>query len=180
MQDGSNAPRKLRDLIARASAILRAMTNQQAVELTQSDTVPSKPMKMSANSREAGVQSGGTLSKIGARNSKADQNRVQSVHNTAVELGAECDAHKSMSGSLEKRFDMLAVTLADVLQRVRQIEAQPLPLPFAGHARVVGKYEDTASVMRSDETTEKLLQDPDALSLLAIKLAQRNGRAPIR
>jgi hypothetical protein len=34
--------------------------------------------------------------------------------------------------------------------------------------------------MRSGETTEKLLQDPDALSLLAIKLAQRNGRAPIR
>ncbi len=180
VQDGSNGPHKLRDLVARASAVLHAMTNRQAADLIQSDTVPSKPMKMSANSRESGVQSGATLSKIGARNSEADQNRVQSVHNTTVELGAECDAHKSMSGSLEKRFDTLAATLADVVQRVRQIEAQPLPLPFAGHARVVAKYEDAVSDMRSGETTEKLLQDPDALSLLAIKLAQRNGRAPIR
>src|SRR5271165_3478279 len=69
VQDGSNAPRKLRDLVARASAILRAMTNQQAVELIERDTVPSKPMKMSANSRESGVQPGAALSKIGARNS---------------------------------------------------------------------------------------------------------------
>src|SRR5271165_3302127 len=45
VQDGSNGPHKLRDLVARASAVLHAMTNRQAADLIQSDTVPSKPMK---------------------------------------------------------------------------------------------------------------------------------------
>jgi hypothetical protein len=179
-RDGSSAPRKLRDLVASVSVILRALTNQQAVEPFQSDTDPSKPMAMSASSRKSAVRSGAALSKIGARDREANQNCGESVYNASVELGAECDGPKSSSGGLEKRFDRLAATLADVLQRVKQIEAQPLPLPFAGPARVVGKHEDAASNKWSGETTEKLLQDPEALSLLAIKLAQRNGRAPFR
>lgn len=100
---------------------------------------------------------------------------------TAVETPVAASAKRAIAAfgtrtdfpgaSLGKRFDRLDAVLADLLKRVKNIEAQPLPLPIAGTARAVSKNED------SDASLDKLLADPDALSLLAIKLAQRNGRS---
>jgi hypothetical protein len=70
---------------------------------------------------------------------------------------------------------MLAETLADVLQRVRKIEEQPLPLPFLGPARAISKAED-GNDTDPNSSIEELLSRPEALSVLAIKLAQRKGR----
>jgi hypothetical protein len=53
-------------------------------------------------------------------------------------------------------------------------------LPFAGQARAITKHEDAGYDPRGNEALEKLLLDPEALSILAIKLAQRNGRSPMR
>ena len=76
--------------------------------------------------------------------------------------------------ALEKRFDDLAAKIDDLLLRVKNIESQPLPLPLAGARGAVSK---SAGRRPADEDTlEKLLADPDQLALLAIKLAQRNGR----
>ncbi|HLH13029.1 MAG TPA: hypothetical protein VKV77_14285 [Methylovirgula sp.] len=111
--------------------------------------------------------------KIGARNNAADQERIQTMHDTAVELGAECSARKSAGGIFEKRLDLLTATLADILARVKNIESQPLPLPFSGRARAVSKAEDAGF----EQSVEAMLSDPEALSLLAIKIAQRNGRS---
>ena len=102
------------------------------------------------------------------------------MHDTSVELGAICDTKKSARGALEKRFDTLAETLADVLHRLKNIEDQPVPLPFLGHARPVSKVEDFGDDDRNAAQIEKLLEDPEALSVLAIKLAQRKGRSPMR
>ena len=66
---------------------------------------------------------------------------------------------------------MLRKTLADVSARLKTIEDQPLPLPIAGPTRAVAKHEDGAQ-----DRLEGLLEDPDTLSLLAIKLAQRQRR----
>ncbi len=186
--DGSNAP-DVRGLIAQAAALLRTMTNDDTQDedvdedkdADDSASAAPQPMLMSAHAPRSRRRSGAVLSKVGARNSEADQSRVQKLHDTSVELGAACGgAQKSFSGGLEKKFDALAATLADVLQRVKQIEAQPLPLPFAGQARAVTKREDGGLDPRGNENLEKLLLDPEALSVLAIKLAQRNGRSPMR
>ncbi len=180
-RDDSNAPDKLRDLVARAAAILRAMTVEETAELAQSGQSLPQPMKMSARPRGAPHRAGAELGKLGARNSEADQSRIQTMHDASVELGAACGGpQKSMSGALEKRFDALAATLSDVLQRVKQIEAQPMPPPFAGQPRAISKHEDAGGDLRSGDTVEKLLLDPEALSVLAIKLAQRNRRASMR
>ena len=118
------------------------------------------------------------VGKVGARNSSEDLARIQAMHDTAVELGATCDAEKSLhrhGGDLTKRFDrldaLLTTTLADLGQRLAKVEAQPMPLPFAMQARPVAKHEDGL-----DATVATLLDDPATLSLLAIKLAQRQGR----
>jgi hypothetical protein len=119
------------------------------------------------------------LSKVGARNNEKDQARIQHLHDTSVELGAVCETQKVMRGGLEKRFDVLVEAIADVLRRVKNIEEQPLPLPLLGQPRAISKAEDVGGDAH-DGGIEKLLANPEALSVLAIKLAQRNGRSPLR
>ncbi len=121
------------------------------------------------------------VSKLGARNSEADLARIQAMHDTSVELGAACDAAPQKMAhadhhALEKRFDALSSMLADVLTRVKKIEDQPLPLPLSGRTRSISKQEDGRFDSDESEAIEKMLADPQALSLLAIKLAQRRGR----
>ena len=129
------------------------------------------------------------VAKVGARNSAEDLARIQDMHDTSVALGATCHAIKVQASpdlakvgddlariaeGLAKRLDglgeSLTKTLAELAARLKTIEEQPLPLPFAGAARAVAKDEDGADAF------EALLDDPNALSLLAIKLAQRQRR----
>ncbi len=119
--------------------------------------------------------------KLGARNSEADLARIQAMHDTSVELGASCGAdpmkmNHAGHDAFEKRFDALSAMLADVLARVKTIEEQPMPLPLSGRTRAVSKNEDGDFGTGENDFTEKLLADPQALSLLAIKLAQRRGQ----
>jgi len=120
------------------------------------------------------------VSKAGARNSEADLARIQAMHDTSVELGAACGAPQKMAHAdhhaLEKRFDALASMLADVLARVKKIEDQPLPLPLSGRTRTISKQDDGRLNADENDPVEKMLADPQALSLLAIKLAQRRGQ----
>ena len=84
-----------------------------------------------------------------------------------------------LDGVLETRLaalgDRLAKSLADsfagVEARLKRIEDQPLPLPYAAGSRVVAKNKDGA-----DAALDTLLADPATLSLLAIKLAQSRAR----
>ena len=139
------------------------------------------------------------VEKVGARNSAADQARIQAMHDTAVDLGAACAAHKHaghgskvgldpkvgfdlkagldlVNADMGKLFarlgDQLTKSVADLSARLEAIEKQPMPLPLATHARAIDKGEDGLSAERVDA----LLADPGTLSLLAIKLAQRQGR----
>ena len=176
-QDDSDVPSELRDLVARASAILRTMVNEETAELGQ-DGASQSPMTMLAAPLKTASLKTTNLLKIGARNNETDQARIQHMHDTSVELGAACGTQKIAQGGLEKRFDMLAETLSDVLRRVKNIEEQPLPLPLLGQPRALSKVEDYGAESHAD--VEKLLSNPDVLSVLAIKLAQRNGHSPLR
>ena len=130
------------------------------------------------------------VAKAGARNSAEDQARIQEMHDTSVALGATCHAIKvhaapdlakvgddlaKLADGLAKRIDRLdgdlTKALADLGRRLKAIEDQPLSLPLAGPARAVSKHDDGA-----DDRLESLLDDPQTLSLLAIKLAQRQQR----
>jgi hypothetical protein len=131
--------------------------------------------------REWRAFSGHDIAKIGARNSEADLARIQAMHDTSVELGATCSADPMKMthvhhDALEKRFDALASILADVLARVKKIEDQPLPLPLSGRTRVISKQDDGRLDRDETDIAERLLDDPQSLSLLAIKLAQRRGQ----
>ena len=105
------------------------------------------------------------------------------MHDTAVDLGASCVAHKihvvqsrDLAPDLAKQFDrltdVLTKSLVDLSTRLKAVEEQPLPLPFAMRARAVAKHEDGIG----EERLDALLADPTRSPLLAIKLAQRQGR----
>ena len=112
--------------------------------------------------------------KAGARNSKADQDKIQAMHDHAMDLGATCDkgncgddtskaagsdlskalAEMTTGRNLEKaRGDALQKTLdQDILPmlkaigaKVDNIERQPMPLPLqSSGTRVVAKGADPA------------------------------------
>lgn len=83
------------------------------------------------------------LVKAGARHSRADVNMINEVHTLAVGLGAECgdddeDAAKATVSTLKKAMlaneaafaktmGEVSSVLKDVAERVKRIEAQPLP-----------------------------------------------------
>lgn len=183
--DGSAVPAQLKALLLQAGLILDAMSAEETSELDDHAPGQPAPEKLTAKpaaprpvaqvaKRIAVKEIAKNISKIGARNSAEDLERIQNLHDTSVELGAHCGSQKSMRGALEKRFDDLAGKIDDLLLRVKNIEQQPLPLPLAGRVRAVSKAQDGG---RPDEdTVEKLLADPDQLALIAIKMAQRNGR----
>lgn len=116
------------------------------------------------------------LAKAGARNSAADLARIQAMHDTAVDLGAECRAHKrapasdvDLAAQVQSLVRTVSAGFADMSKRLAAIESQPQPLPFSA-PRAIAKYEDASALQ------DGLLEDPAALSLLAIKLAQRQRR----
>jgi hypothetical protein len=178
-QDNSTGLDELRDLIGRLYVTLRAVVNKDPPETTP-DRKPAAPLKMLAAPTNDPCRNPDILLKAGARHSKSDSALIQHLHDTSVELGASCEAQKIAQGPLEKRFDILTETLADLLNRVKNIEQQPLPLPFPGQPRAISKAEDSGIDDPNGSAMDKLLSDPHALSLLAIKLAQRNGRSPLR
>jgi hypothetical protein len=150
-----------------------------------------RPFKQPDRGHDDPPTAGDALDKAGARNSATDQTRIQKLHDTAVDLGAVCGAHKVQSvdlakysadlgkhfGALTKQVeamtDRFAKTLGDLAARLKTVEDQPQPLPFAMQARAVSKQDDAG--IEADSGVDALLADPNALSLLAIKLAQRQG-----
>lgn len=178
-QDDSGVPAELCDLAGRASAILQTMVSEEPAELAQ-DGASLSPMTMFAAPLKTVPLKTSRLSKISARNSETDQAKTQQLHDSSAELGAVRETQKGMQGGLEKRFDVLTEAIADVLRRVKNIEEQPLPLPLLGQARAISKAADAGGDAHGDSGIEKLLANPEALSVLAIKLAQRNGRSPLR
>jgi hypothetical protein len=164
---------ELHDALERASNILRGLIFEPNEE------APSGGMDVKAPTRRRPANEVTTKADPSDEDKYSDS-RIQRMHDTAVELGASCGAQKRAGGRLEKRFDRIAMTLADVLARIKRIEAQPLPLPYIGPTRAISKHRDLGLDPSHADSVDALLSDPDALSVLAIKLAQRNGRASYR
>jgi len=130
------------------------------------------------------------LAKEGRRNSAADLERIQRVHDTAVELGARC-AHAPAASedaepdaddpvkvarrldlakhaSLAERLDALAREVAAQRTLLTKLAAEPAPAKYQSAARAVDKSEDGVAKRADDEPKT---------ALDAIRKAHRN---PIR
>lgn len=158
---------------AQVSHILRVLATDGAIKIADGASARPSPGTVADHPK---------TSSLGSRPIAKTMERplTQQLHDTAFELDATCDAQKFAHAPLEKRFDKLAEALEDILRRVKNIEEQPLPLPFLGHPRAISKAEEAASGNAHAGSIETLLDNPETLSVLAIKLAQRNGRSQLR
>ena len=105
------------------------------------------------------------LRKVGARNSKADQSRIQAVHDHSVELGATCASAMSTatnrggtgtneleqvepSGALKKiegENAELRKSIAAQEARLAKLEAQPMPVKGMIKIVAVGKSDESSA-----------------------------------
>jgi hypothetical protein len=123
------AAKKLRDIIERASAMLRAMGAEEASAIEdEGDAAQSYLGVREASEKAAGARNFG-LGKMDPITTTSEHACAQQVHDVSLELGAVCGAEKAMTSGLEKRFDVLATSIGEMLRRIKQIEEQPLPSP---------------------------------------------------
>jgi len=172
--DASPLPGELAQNIAGLCATLRAMVQEETAELAQGIDVDPAQMDdsplaaaagklrsnaLAALSKIANPAIAPILEKAGARNSKGDAAKIQSMHDNAVDLGATCggsadkaahsaDLAKALVGkdaeiAAEKsRADTLQRALDLVAEDVKRLAAAPRPLPYAAGTRAVSKSED--------------------------------------
>lgn len=153
--DGSLMPDRLRGWLLSGAEILALMTAEELSELVGAGD---------ATGMGEGVielaEGASDIEKAGARNSRADQTKIQTVHDHSVSLGATCDSGKhDHSGDMTKLADLESEltkvsTERDALaKRVTELEAQPT----VGKAllRAVEKSKDSIIVDELVKTEEE-------------------------
>jgi hypothetical protein len=208
-QDASLVPDQLKASIASLCGVLRMLVIEETQELVGDDMV------IEVLEAGAGLVPHGhidalvkfvaetpdlkkiseLLDKVGARNSKADNERIGKMHTLAVELGATCggDAGKSLANqlttvtaerdALKVSMEKLGPKLDETLERIKKIEATPMP---GGPARTdtsglaIHKNRDgTAGGASMDkagvEAALAAMSDEDRVTIM-IKASQANGQ----
>lgn len=129
------------------------------------------------------------LVKVGARNSGADQARIQVTHDNAVLLGATCDCETTNSvedtdlvkglradigardTEIAKAIDgitAMGATIAELQEKVEKIGKTPQPLPPRSDHVVLERFGKAETIGQDD--IEKM--SPDQRADLAIRLSQ--------
>jgi len=167
-QDGSQIPARLRDWLATGVSILTDMAQEEAAEALAG--LSALVAKLPASAADLALAAGGDddLVKRGARNSKADQDKLQAIHDHAVGMGASCagdagdnktGAEKAAGFGINKIGDDLAKMEGDLItarddlaklsgerdelkKRVAALEAKPAP--GGPVLRTLAKGEDLA------------------------------------
>jgi len=185
--DGSVMPAKLKAWLDAGAKLLRAMVAEETGELsTADDETPDDavmaPVQPALPSTKAALDGAlDLLAKVGARHSKADLERVQKLHDTAVALGADCPAAAKRDATVEP----LLRQVADLAKRLAIIEAQPMPAKGVTKVVAIGKEQDTGGAGAAAETMDAFIArlaalPPDKrsheLTKLALRLPQRLPR----
>lgn len=205
--DGSIVPDQLKASIASLCAVLRTLVQEETAELV-GDGAAVDTFEMAAGLVPHGhidqlvAFAAGTpamkaasdiLAKVGARHSKADNERIAKAHDLLVDLGAKCggagDSAKvadatelskvvAAHDSLIKTFADISPKIDELITRVKKIEATPLPGGPARFSTVSKERDGTAGGIPDAGNIEKMLAgltDEERVDLV-IKLSQQNGR----
>jgi hypothetical protein len=165
----SGLPTRMLDLVGLATDVLRDMVIEETNELLPQDGVDVDTMEAgSAPKIMAMADHFGALRKVGARNSSADQARIQKVHDLCVELGGACsekpaatetpaaeatdkvepanDLLKNQIGEMQKvleRFTKMEEDNKALLEKVAKLESEPRAAK--GVLRAINKSQDTGT-----------------------------------
>lgn len=163
-RDGSPLPARLATWLQEGSEILTAMATEETQEAvsalnTAVSAIPGEMKKTLA---------GGDMLKSGARHSKADMARVQAIHDTSRDLGADCGGTMEKAEGAEamikaafelagmrERMVKLEGENADMAKRLAELQKQP-----AGGGPVL------RTVDRNGDTGTRVAADPQAAEAL--------------
>jgi HK97 family phage prohead protease len=188
--DDSAMPARLKAWLDAGAKLMRAMVAEETGELTAPDDdeevvddgamAPVQPALPSVKAALDGALD--LLAKVGARHSRADLERVQKLHDTSVELGADCPAAAKRAATADP---LLLRQVADLTKRLAIIEAQPMPAKGVTKLVAVGKEQDAGGAGAMAETVDAFVarlaaMAPDKrsheLTKLALRLPQRLPR----
>lgn len=210
--DGDAAlPRQMKAWATPGVALLQAMVAAEMADLMD-DAPADAAMALAAsplsdvaydalvNAVVADSPAGRALAKIGGRNSRADQERIQRMHDDACSLGATCEsAEKAAGADLTKggdaieavraelakmtgQRDSLQKTLTDeVLPQIaalaKMVGDQSVPRHLVGRAVTKGSEGDSGSsdIPSADAIRDHLAKmSPEARADLLIKVSHQN------
>lgn len=163
--------------------VLKQVTADEAaviVEKTKDGYVAKLVAQLSELAKVDDFDSALELVKIGARNSKTDKQRIDTVHKIAVELGAECGAaklDKVVEGDLTKLVDAAVEKVSKVYEdRIKKLEAQPAP--SKARLRIVTKGAALNEDEDDSEVSPVLKNDGkvDEIATSIKKVHQSGGR----
>lgn len=158
---GSTMAQRLGACIALCGQVLKEMIDEEIGETPSTDVlVMELAQKVASLAKSIGEDVDPLLAlvKAGARNSAIDKKRIQAIHDSSSDLGADCaadkahghgDLTKALSDAtepLQKRLDETTAELAKVNDELTKIKAQPEPARV--NLRAVTKGADVA-----DDTT---------------------------
>ena len=143
------------------STCIENLKNFIAAEIMESDDSEDAVMLM--------AEKIGDLAKAGARNSKSDLEKIQTIHDHANTLGANCKAEKMVVGDdlqkieaaktealakvdeLSKGFEGLWKQCLEKDELIKKLEAQPEAAKGALKSVAVSKVDDTKGEIKKDE-----------------------------
>ena len=192
--DSSDIPARLRAWIGAGAPILVDMASEEA-----SEVVAQLSALAQANGGAAVAvledAAADELGKAGARNSKADQSKVQGIHDSAMALGANCPAPEKVDvgdlaklatdlavekAALAKSIEDLTIEKGALVERVKTLEA--LPATPKAALKAVDKFADrepTPSVLADLDAQIEKARTPDEKAFLEIKKVLRSGGTPL-
>ncbi len=160
--DASPLPERLKEAVVMLAEILKEMVSEETAELTGEAAT----MQMAASANE--------LRKAGARNSKADMEKLQTMHDMMMEMGATCvSGEKVAATSMQKLADTDAALIAsraeletvsktttalteerDTLQkRIAELEQKTAPIKVAKAEGVISKDSESTGLTETQPTT---------------------------
>jgi hypothetical protein len=190
--DDTGIAKKLGAVIALAGQVLIEMIQEEVAEGDGSDTTIT--VELAEKAKGLAKFEGepiAALLKIGARNSKADKDRLAKIHDLAVELGHTCAAEKTIPAGELAKGDTTALekmvadavaplqkALTEAGEKIAKLEVQPAPARVA--LRAVAKVDDTGT----EQIQEKALVKDDRgevhASASLIKSIHQSGGTPLR
>lgn len=211
--DGDAAlPRQMKAWATEGVSLLQAMVAAEMADLL--DAAPSEEAMALATGLlsdaaydalvkaiAADSPAGQALAKVGARNSRADRERIQRMHDDACGLGATCggEAGKAAGGELAKGGDAIEAVRAELAKMTGQRDAlqktltdevlpqiaalakmvgdQPVPRHLVGRAVTKGSEGDAGAsdIPSADAIRDHLaMMSPEARADLLIKVSHQN------
>ena len=171
--DTSAVPGKLKAWLADGIAIFNEMTVEETAELLANLPTTGELVMLADDTAD--------LEKAGARNSKTDKHTIQSMHDGACALGANCGTDKAETIDIAKAGDELAKALTaatDPLnKRIAELEA--LPAPAKAVLKLVGKGEDVIDTSKADDEPDTTGMTPDQIAFAQIKKLHAMGGKPL-